>query len=141
MTTSEADLPEVIRELKSTEPATVMCRATLVRPTETIFIGTLREIDPTEFDGIIICSQPTDVKATSSLNASEPHKFLELLCGKGKLGSRALRNQLQHVPAFIERLSSKVTNPKLLFACSTGQDLSAGVALAVLCLYFNEECK
>ena len=141
MDTSEADLPELIRELQSMEPAPVKRRATLVRPTETIFISTLAAIDPTSYDGIVICSQPTDVIELSGSEVSKPQNLLELNCGRGKLGSRALRSQLQDVPGFIERLSSKVKNPKLLFACSTGQDLSAGVALAVICLYFNEERK
>lgn len=136
---SKDDVPVLVQTLKSTKPADVECRATLVRPTETIFIGTLEAINSPSFDGIIICNDHTDTEASSGSEAAKPNKILELACGKSKLGSRALRNQLQHVPAFIEQLSSKIKSPKLMFACSTGKDLSAGVALAVLCMYFNED--
>ncbi|KAL8826038.1 MAG: hypothetical protein Q9191_004047, partial [Dirinaria sp. TL-2023a] len=134
---SEDDLPMLVQELKSTISAHFECRVTLVRPTETIFIGTLEAIDSTSFDGIIICSDRTHIEVLPHSEATKSNKTLELACGKGKLGSRALRNQLQHIPPFIEGLSSKVKTPKLLFACPTGKDLSAGVALAVLCMYFD----
>ena len=136
---SEDDLPMLIRKLKLTSSPDAECRVILVRPTETIFIGTLEAIQSTSFDGIIICNDHTDIKALCGSEAAKSNNFIELACGKGKLGSRALRHQLQHVPPFIEQLSSKVKSPKLLLACSTGKDLSAGVALAVLCMYFNED--
>lgn len=67
--------------------------------------------------------------------------MLVLSCGIGKLGSRALRSQLPRVSPFIVSLDKHSTNPRILFTCSTGTDLSAGVALAVLCLYFNDSGK
>ncbi|MCJ1478664.1 hypothetical protein MMC13_007345 [Lambiella insularis] len=63
---------------------------------------------------------------------------LRLESRTGKLGSRTLRDQLPRIMPFIEKLSLQASVPRLLFVCATGRDLSVGVALTVLCLYFND---
>ena len=68
-------------------------------------------------------------------------KTLDILCGDGKLGSRALRSQLPRIPPFIASLADFGSTPKILFVCPTGKDLSVGIALAVLCLFFDDNCK
>lgn len=63
---------------------------------------------------------------------------LELVCGSGKLGSRALRTQLPLLLPFLDEALARHTSSKefrILVTCATGRDLSVGVALAILCLY------
>jgi tRNA A64-2'-O-ribosylphosphate transferase len=57
----------------------------------------------------------------------------------GKLGSRDLRAQLSRLPPFIEGLPILEGNACRILICDpTGKDLSVGVALAILCLYADE---
>ena len=114
--------------------------AALIRPTSTIFIAN-NLTDFTPFDGIVMCSDASADTYTSMKDVKAKGNILVLSCGIGKLGSRALRSQLPRAPPFIASLSKRGTNPRILFTCSTGTDLSAGVALAVLCLYFDENGK
>ncbi|KAL8796508.1 MAG: hypothetical protein Q9195_001182 [Heterodermia aff. obscurata] len=104
---------------------------TLIQPTSTIFIGTTNTLNTDKFDGTIICS-PTPTPPTTANPAP-----LILPIATSKPGSRALRSQLSRVPPYIQALRARVPNPKILFICATGRDLSAGVALAALCLFYN----
>ena len=114
--------------------------AILIRPTSNIFLAK-HPTDFTSFDGIIMCS---DASADTDMLMEEVKpkaNILVLSCGVGKLGSRALRSQLPRVSPFITSLGKHNINSRILFTCSTGTDLSAGVALAVLCLFFDESGK
>ena len=140
--TTEDELPALIKNLldgqkesKTTEEAAV-----LIRPTSTIYIGPTSISSQGSFDGIIMCSDTTN-PVESPEEGTEKAGTLLLNCGVGKLGSRALRTQLSRVPPFIEGLKARISNPTILFACTTGKDLSAGVALAVLCLFFDKDGK
>ena len=147
--TSEDALPALIQSLiqASHDSDSLGPQATLIQPTSTIFIGTTNAAHTDPFDASIICCptpatpQPDHAEpATTTENSGEP-RTLTLNCGAGKLGSRALRTQLSRVPPFIQALLARVRDPRILFLCSTGRDLSAGVALVVLCLYFSENGK
>ena len=92
------------------------------------------------YDGVVIC----DGKPEGTANEAERPNHgnsLSLKCGPGKLGSRALRAELSRVPPFILTITSRNPSPKILFSCDTGTDLSVGVALVVLCLFFNDDCQ
>ncbi|KAL1645535.1 tRNA A64-2'-O-ribosylphosphate transferase [Diplodia intermedia] len=67
--------------------------------------------------------------------------YLHLKCGTGKLGSRDLRNEVSKIEGFVRRRldAATTTTTKLAICCPTGKDLSVGVALAVLCLYADDE--
>ena len=140
MSTAEEDLPALVQKLNADSPVPIGFKATLIAPTQTIYIGTLGAVDANFFDGIIICSDCADHEddETREEQAAMSRKILKLHCGSGKLGSRALRNQLPRVPPFMAGLRSGTNAPNLLFACQSGKDLSAGVALAVLCVYFDD---
>ena len=59
-------------------------------------------------------------------------------CRVGKLGSRELRSQLPQVSHFLQQFDLR---PRTLVACDTGDDLAIGVALALLCLFYDKEGK
>ncbi|KAL9103678.1 MAG: hypothetical protein Q9163_001304 [Psora crenata] len=96
----------------------------------------------TSFDGIINCCQTSRneasyTNANGTAGAFMTPKLLQLQCGSGKLASRALRTQLPLVPPFIESIAHLKTTPRLLITCSTGKDISVGVALTILCKFFD----
>lgn len=136
----EEELPELIRSVLRVEGAELKTNtAVLLVPMKNIYIGTL-DVEPSEdVDGTIICSDQA-VKPESEDFEKSGH-VLQLRCGTGKLGSRALRAKMPLVPAFVSSLAVWSDSPKILITCSTGNDLSVGVALALVCLYFDDNCK
>ena len=108
-----------------------------------LYVGTIRNSSSPElYDGVIVCgnvstSKPGPKPEDASKNGT---RILHFLCGDGKLGSRALRAQLPLLLPFIRSLTIADKQPKILLACSKGKDLSVGVALALLCLFFDDDC-
>ncbi|KAI9874436.1 MAG: hypothetical protein M1830_009754 [Pleopsidium flavum] len=139
--TREEELPLLIEKLAREEQAGSGDgggNATLIKPTAGAYIGTTNTIlsptSKTQYDLIVICSE-TDVQ---DLAKGADKKVLNLRCGSGKLGSRHLRKELYKVK---ELIASRVDIQKttMLCACPTGKDLAVGVALMVLCLFFDDE--
>ncbi|KAI9730006.1 MAG: hypothetical protein M1834_006204 [Cirrosporium novae-zelandiae] len=134
--TEEANLPGLIEKLKQEDQQNnKSTTATLIKPTPNIFLGTLDTLTgTTQFDIIIACSE-------SPLPVSSQENFLELRCASGKLGSKDLRKGLAQVRDFIVSTSAKLgkSTPKILITCPTGKDLSVGVTLMVLSLFFSNE--
>ena len=111
-----------------------------IRPTN-LYVGTITSaMQPELYDGMVICSDQPPPTSDQGKKHRKRTKTVHLLCGDGKLGSRALRYQLSRVLSFFNNIPSKGKPPKLLFACSTGKDLSVGVALTVLCMFFDDDC-
>ncbi|EKG15951.1 Initiator tRNA phosphoribosyl transferase [Macrophomina phaseolina MS6] len=139
LSTPESDLPEVINELVKLSVENGSSGATdavLVAPTEWLYISTLDAAKAGEFDAIIACSEAPD----ETLQARMKNNYLYLKCGTGKLGSRDLRNEIPKIEAFMrDRVPADAS--KLAVCCPTGKDLSAGVALALLCLYAAQDGK
>lgn len=92
------------------------------------------------YDGVVVCDDKPEESGNESERPNHGNRLL-LQCGLGKLGSRALRSELPRVPPFILAITSRTPSPKILFSCATGTDLSVGVALVVLCLFFNDDCQ
>lgn len=127
--TAEEDLPETVAALiaeEVTRSQTGPLR--LVKPTSTLYIGRAAADDRNEFDVVIDCTGRAE--DTSKV-------LLGLECREGKLGSRDLRDKLPTVNEFTKRALSRNGSCRILVSCSTGKDLSAGVALMLLCLFFN----
>lgn len=113
----------------------------LITPTKNVYLGTLAAVKRAQdFAVVVFCS---DMRSDLVLADEEQlkGKILDLKCGSGKLGSRALRGKLSAVSAFVSALTTGLKCPKILFVCSTGNDLAVGVALVVLCLFFDDDCE
>lgn len=92
-----------------------------------------------DFDGIITCDNPLPGPTDEASKDESRPLILHLDCKTGKCGSRSLRDQLPRLPPFMAKVASRGEHPRMLFACATGRDLSVGVGLAALCLYFDED--
>lgn len=113
----------------------------ILPPSERLYVARLVAAARLEnYDGVIICDDKREGTA-SEAERPKHENLLSLKCGPGKLGSRALRAELSRVPPFILAITSRTPSPKILFSCATGTDLSIGVALVVLCLFFNDDCQ
>lgn len=135
----EGELPGLIQTLMNSEKEEFKIEdLVLITPRKNMYIGNLAAVmRARDFDVLIVCTEvmPDIVEAgKEQLNG----KILNLKCGSGKLGSRALRAKLPDVPAFVMTLTSGLKCPKILFACSTGNDLAVGVALVVSCLFVDD---
>lgn len=137
-------LPALIEEYISKDKQDCDNRndATLVTQTNAIYLGNIATtMAPDQFDGVIICRDASSPKKHTEERDPRRLSILNLHCGIGKLGSRALRAELSHVIPFVSSLAAHTKVPRILFACSTGKDLSIGVALVVLCVFFDDDCK
>jgi len=132
---SEDELPGLIARLiegsksvpKKEEPA-------LIKPTQNMYLGQVRSDAVPDFDLAISCSALLQ-------RSSKEMKVLNLKCPAGKLGSRELRKKLPEAMAFVAANKEGIRTQRLLLTCSTGRDLSVGVALAVLCTFYDDEGK
>ena len=138
----EEDIPDLIQNLSIADQndSFILDAAVMVAPTR-LYIGTFSSVERAErYDGIVICGGPAPSELNQDIKDDRAKKTLDLLCGDGKIGSRALRSQLPRIPPFIASLPDNGSPPKILFVCPTGKDLSVGVALVVLCLFFDHTC-
>ena len=155
MATPEEEVRELVTRLQKERVAVsgesaqkASQAATLVMPTKNLYVAafdgsyTSGAID---FDVIINCQSLHTAEET----LVKPH-VLNLHLPPGKNGSRQLRSYLRQIVSFVKPIFGSRTTicsgglapqsavePRILIACSTGHDLSVGVALALLCLYFD----
>jgi hypothetical protein len=119
------------------------------------FFGPLEALDAAQagtlaVDAAIVCQDPKTISTTELIARGEcdsvnpgpaaPKKrpILTLLCPPGKLGSRALRDELARIATFLKSHFSHTAQPRLLFASSPGLDLAVPVALTVACLHLDD---
>ena len=142
LTTVEEDVTGLVQEIIITDQHHRVAPSDAVKLAPTsLYIGTLSSAaQPDVYDGVVICGGNLPSISDQEKKDHGQTKTLDLLCGGGKLGSRALRSQLPRISPFIASLADYGSPPKVLFVCPTGNDLSVGVALAVLCLFFDESC-
>ena len=139
----EEDIPGLIPGLTNMDQDrdTGVGNFTKIGPTS-LFIGTSPSAAQAgQYNGVVICGGSAPFKPNDENKHDGEKRTLHLQCGDGKLGSRALRTQLPLIPPFIASLPSSSSPPDLLFVCPTGKDLAIGIALAVLCLFFDDNCK
>ena len=139
----EKDIPDLIQKFSTADQdnSFKIDDAVMIAPTR-LYIGTVSSVARAErYDGIVICHGTAPCELDQDFKDDSARKTLNLLCGDGKIGSRALRSQLPRIPSFITSLPDSGSPPKILFVCPTGRDLSVGVALVVLCLFFDPSCK
>lgn len=138
----EEDIPDIIQQFLIAKKSLNAGddQAVKVGPTD-LYIGNLASAtQPGLYDGVVICSDQSPSISDLDDQGRKNTKILHLPCGEGKLGSRALRSQLPRLSPFLDALLSKDRSPKLLFACSSGKDLSVGVALTVLSVLYDDDC-
>lgn len=127
----EEELPGLIEEYLERERERVgKCgsEAVGVRPTSWLFLGSWDCLGRVKYDAVITIGRRSGIPDLEISKA----KHLHLECRDKKLGSRDLRTQLLLLDGFFSRIT---TSPRVLVCCSDGKDLSAGVVLALLCLY------
>ena len=142
LSTIEEEMPALIQHLLRSCSNTVNSGAVRLGLTS-LYIGTIRNTSiPELYDGIIICSNVSPSNASSKPEDARKNgtRILHFLCSDGKVGSRALRSHLSLLLPFIRSFTMGGKSPKILLVCSTGKNLSVGVALAVLCLFFDDDC-
>ncbi|EHY60223.1 tRNA A64-2'-O-ribosylphosphate transferase [Exophiala dermatitidis] len=129
--TPEADLPSLIEELlgRCVDENAGGSEFTRIDPTSNIHIkvGPASGLDA--FDLIINCEG--DVPPST--------RQLDLKCRSGKLGSKDLRDKLGLVTDTVRAQLNKNKDSQILVTCSNGKDLSAGVAVAILCLFYDDK--
>jgi tRNA A64-2'-O-ribosylphosphate transferase len=136
--TTEDDLPTIITHLiqqNHSENEHEKGEFVLIGPTSQLCIGPtkgLSNLELREDDLVISCSPQAD----QTLKVLLKSRYLHLKCRPHKLGSRDLRPQIIQIPAFIAQHETIGT---IYVSCETGADLSVGVALALLCLYFESD--
>lgn len=105
-----------------------------IKQAHALYIGAIPDTGISQFqlgklDILITCAPESPITAPSS-------QHLHLACREGKLGSRELRSRLQSLLSFLSSIDSV---DKIYVACPNGKDLSVGVALAILCLCFDDQ--
>lgn len=135
LTTNEENLPGLISRLVQEEKS---CDAIpiLIKPTSNLYVSSSSGLDVMPFDVVINCGpEPLTGHTTQRSESPESKRHLWLKCPPGKIGSRALRDQLQRIHVLEKWLGRGPTTAKILICDATGKDLAVGVALAILCNY------
>ncbi|CZR59338.1 related to 2`-O-ribosyl phosphate transferase RIT1 [Phialocephala subalpina] len=142
LSTSENELPNVIEELVA-QSSSISAGFRCVKPTWSLFVATIADIQApggTASDACTIILQPR-VTEQSKWQVSQTQ--LDPGLGLHKVGSRNLRLALPVILAFVESLvwpqkENNTGKSHIVIACESGKDLAIGVAVAVLCLCFND---
>ena len=141
MNTIETDLPNAIADLIALERDTAgFEKPVLVAPTQSVYIckcDGIQDLPVAEFGAVVLCVPNFIDGGVPDSEANKQKYILRLRCRAGKLGSRDLRNQLPQIYKFVTDIAYSKHALKMLFACPTGTNLSVGVALVALCLFFD----
>ncbi|RDW73454.1 hypothetical protein BP6252_07361 [Coleophoma cylindrospora] len=134
--TSESDLPDLIQDLVSrADPAPGINRR-CVSPTSCLYIAPISAVTASDKDVLSVLLLP---KVTDESTWVKSFTRLEVGLGHSKLGSRNLRAALPFVVTHVRKYIA--TNPQsgIVIACESGKDFAVGVALALLCLLFDQD--
>lgn len=131
MHASEDELPELIDMLLEEEKENVRrdVEAVLVKPTSNLFIGTGARSSEEGFDIVINCEGESGAARKN---------ILDLKCQHGKHGPNSLRKRAGEAHGAVKDALAANPDSRILVTCSTGRDLSAGIALILLCAFFND---
>ncbi|EXJ62892.1 initiator tRNA phosphoribosyl transferase [Cladophialophora yegresii CBS 114405] len=132
MRSPEDELPALIKTLLEQDGNSRLSSmaATRIIPTTTMFIASGPLDGFGSFDLIVNC-QGDSQNSTS--------KAVYLKCRPGKSGSKDLRDQVSVAVNAIRDKLLRQSESQILVTCSTGKDLSVGVAAAALCLLYDNE--
>ena len=138
--TPEGDLPDLISTLVERNSVDLAGKIQCIKPTSSIFVAHINApLMDSNRPSIVLLPKVTDEHTWLKSNLK-----LEIGLGPHKLGSRNLRAALPTIVAFAENILSRaqsvdMTLRHILICCESGKDLSIGTALAILCLFFDDE--
>ncbi|KAK4501449.1 hypothetical protein PRZ48_007258 [Zasmidium cellare] len=135
LSTAEDDLPQLIDRLMADARESSSIRSqVLIKPTSCLWIGdnAAATSQGHGFDVVVSCS----IESIAPLSKDSKPQYVNLVCSTGKIGSRQLRAQL---PKLEQLRSSLTSTSKVLVTCESGKDLGVGAALAMLCMFFDEQ--
>jgi tRNA A64-2'-O-ribosylphosphate transferase len=149
LSASESKLPELISELiasSSSSSINQASRLASIPPTTSLLITDLMTVasQPADKHRLTITIHP---ELTLPNDAQPTPHNLPIALGPHKLGSRNLRTELPNIINFVSKHVShddpETNNPtpetSIAVACSSAsRDHSVGVALALLCLFYND---
>lgn len=136
----EEELPELIRSLRQGEigmggKGGKRGKASLVRPTENVFIAAGKDVGD-EFEVIVNCgSQPLQLE--KAVDGKAQPKVLELGLPVGKVAVKKIRSELEDKLHGIQ--DDLGATRSVVFVCETGDGTAPMVALAALCLFYDEK--
>jgi tRNA A64-2'-O-ribosylphosphate transferase len=141
LSTSEGDLPELIETLVSqgTESRTMGSDLRLVKPTTTLFVSRIAGLGATSVGPtLVILLLPTATEKSTWVTSTNR---VDIGIGPHKIGSRNLRAAL---PIIVDAVKSYLgrmgpSGGRIVVACESGKDASIGVALSLLCLFFDDQ--
>lgn len=140
LSTPESDLPHLIETLVKQDSVALAGIAPCIKPTSCIFVGGITA--PILGDSKpIIALLPSVTDENTWLKS---RLKLEVGLGPHKIGSRNLRVALPTIVTFAENILfpaglSDLTPRQILICCESGKDHAIGTALAILCLFFNDD--
>ncbi|KAJ5043173.1 uncharacterized protein L3040_004554 [Drepanopeziza brunnea f. sp. 'multigermtubi'] len=139
LSSPESDLPDLIEALVEKAKATGrdVQGLRLVEPTSLLFVGPASAT----LDVVDACTVSLLPKITLEATWQTSAVRVDVGLGPHKLGSRNLRTALPFIMAFVRKVLSSAESARtsLIIVCESGKDLSIGVALALSCLFFDDQ--
>ncbi|KAH7321851.1 tRNA a64-2'-o-ribosylphosphate transferase-like protein [Rhexocercosporidium sp. MPI-PUGE-AT-0058] len=146
LSTAEYDVPDLIESFVQEAKRNGFGGQNLrvVKPTTVLFVAPTDSIDGTDVgkDTCVINILP---RITDQSTWQTSPARIDVGLGPHKLGSRNLRTSLPFIVAAVEKMlarsKSEETLPrlKIIVSCESGKDLSIGTALAISCLFFDDQ--
>ena len=144
LSTPESELPDLIERLVLSEASNAFTEGEglrLLNPTSCVFVTPILSLNESGFgaDTYVVVLSP---QITEESMWQTSLKRLDVGVGPHKVGSRNIRKALPYIVDTIEKiLFSKIQSKggHIILACESGKDLSIGVALAILCLFFDDD--
>ncbi|KAI1121938.1 initiator tRNA phosphoribosyl transferase [Nemania abortiva] len=143
LSTPESDLPDLVQSLVASQ-AVGPALNTPIQVARCLFVSQL----PAPAQQGSTCTVSFAPKTTDQSSWVKSPELMEVGIGKQKLASRNLRVALASICDFVDAyLRGREKMPdvgenspnQILIACETGKDLSIGVALALVCRFFDDE--
>ncbi|KAI1753410.1 initiator tRNA phosphoribosyl transferase [Xylaria castorea] len=148
LATPESDLPDLVRSLVADQTAGSES-STPVQVAPYLYVGQL----PASAQHAQTCTITFIPKTTDQSSWIKRPDLMEVGIGKQKLASRSLRVALTPICNFVDAYlkedvrgsenntlaTTTATQKRIVIACETGKDLSIGVALALVCQFFDGE--
>lgn len=139
--TPESRLPDIIQTLVAAYAGSTEGQMMPVKPTSYVFVTPMSGLPvgntPSDANMVVLLPRVTEQSAWQT-----SAKRLDIGLGPHKLGSRNLRTALPFIMNFVRKCfapgTAEVGQKQIIIACETGKDLSIGVTLAILCLFFED---